>query len=396
MQNRRKYNFRKFISLRNAIIFSVIIFLVFACSGAMGAVMLKRKVAKSTVLYDEQNKNSDVIATVSIYDDEEEVAENNDTNAEEIATSNISINFLGEIMMGGEVTENLDYIYSYAFKDVYNIARASDFTYANFSTNITNLEKIEDAKSKYIVTKEVINAVRAVGIDAVSLASDHMLDFSDKMFKTTRGVFENNNIYIAGLKDTPVYFEKDGKKVAIISTNSVIIGTKTNYENSGISLYDESNLKKNIDEAKKSADTVIVDIHWGKDYEYGVTEDMAQMAHTAIDLGADMVIGTHALGVYPVIKYKDKPIIYSLGYFMSDTNYYVGKESFIFNVTIDEKSNITKLTMIPIYIKDKTQTVLYKNYDVDKMNEYLKQMNNWNLENSLDSKIVNDTIEIEF
>ena len=137
-------------------------------------------------------------------------------------------------------------------------------------------------------------------------------------------------------------------------------------------------------------------MHWGRDYEYGVTNEMSQIAHNAIDYGADLVIGTHALGVYPIIKYKDKPIIYSLGYFFSDTDYLVGKDSFIFNLVIDSNSKITTLNMIPIYIKDKKQTVLYKNYDEYKMRDYLKQMNDWNVENSLDSKIVDDTIVINF
>lgn len=44
--------------------------------------------------------------------------------------------------------------------------------------------------------------------------------------------------------------------------------------------------------------------------------------------------------------------------------------------------------MTPTYIKDKEQVVLYKNYDIVKMNECLEQMNNWNLENSLKSSIM--------
>ena len=93
-------------------------------------------------------------------------------------------------MMGGEVTENLNYIYTSAFKNIYSITKACDFTYANFSTNITNLDKIEDAKSKYIVTKQVTSALKAIGLDAVSVASDHMLDFSDNIFNSTVNILE--------------------------------------------------------------------------------------------------------------------------------------------------------------------------------------------------------------
>lgn len=371
--------------------------------------MLKKKVAKSTIKFEDTSEEVlEASSNVDIYDDDtnniqiatnNEVNDNKDnanTNNDSNNSNNITINLLGEIMMGGDVTRNLDYIYSYAFKDVYVDAKSADFTYSNLSTNITNMDKLEDTKSKYIVTKDVISGLKTLGIDAVSIASDHMMDFSSTMFRTTTGILENSNIYVAGQKDNPVYFEKNNKKIAIVSTNSVVIGTKSVYENNNISMYDSDNLKKNIEEAKKSAGFVIVDVHWGKDYEYGVTNQMTQMAHEAIDSGADMVIGSHALGVYPIITYKGKPIIYSLGYLISDTNYLVGKESFIFNVSLNNDLKLEKITMTPTYIKDKEQVVLYKNYDVVKMNEFLEQMNNWNLENSLKSSINDGKIIIDF
>lgn len=407
--NRKRFNIRRIVNLRNTIILVAVVAIFVVSTSVVGAYMLKKKVAKSTIKFEDTSEEVlEASSNVDIYDDgtnniqiatNNEVNDNKDnanTNNDSNNSNNITINLLGEIMMGGDVTRNLDYIYSYAFKDVYVDAKSADFTYSNLSTNITNMDKLEDTKSKYIVTKDVISGLKTLGIDAVSIASDHMMDFSSTMFRTTTGILENSNIYVAGQKDNPVYFEKNNKKIAIVSTNSVVIGTKSVYENNNISMYDSDNLKKNIEEAKKSAGFVIVDVHWGKDYEYGVTSQMTQMAHEAIDSGADMVIGSHALGVYPIITYKGKPIIYSLGYLISDTNYLVGKESFIFNVSLNNDLKLEKITMTPTYIKDKEQVVLYKNYDVVKMNEFLEQMNNWNLENSLKSSINDGKIIIDF
>lgn len=158
---------------------------------------------------------------------------------------------LGEIMMGGKVTTNLDYNYLMAFKHIYDLTKKSDFTYANLSTNITNLDKIEDAKTNYLVTKNILSAFNALGLDALSIATDHITDYPSEIIKNTEKLLEENSIYVAGKKDMPMYFEKDGKKIAIVSTNSVIIGTKENYTKNGISVYDEDNIKKNIQEAKK-------------------------------------------------------------------------------------------------------------------------------------------------
>lgn len=307
----------------------------------------------------------------------------------------INFTLLGEIMMGGKVTENVNYIYSSAFKNIHLYTEGADFTYATLGTNIANAEKLENPKNKYIVTKDIINGLSGLGVDSVSIATDHMIDYPSNIFSTTKNLLEKYDILVAGQKDIPVYFEKGEQKVAIVATNAVLLGTKKLYDADGISVYDEANFRKNIKEAKKIADVVIADIHWGKEYEYKANDQMNEIAHIAIDEGADLVIGSHALGVYPVITYKDKPIIYSAGYFISDTDYYAGKDSFIFDLEIKDK-RIKSLTMTPIYIYEKKEVKLYIDYNLDAANEILNMYNKWHIENGLNSKIENSKIVIEF
>lgn len=360
----------------------------------MSMVLLNKKVKASTVVYKAEEETTDQKENTSQEEinktDDNEVINTIDNNKE------LSICLLGETMMGGEVTNNTQYIYSQAFKDIFNITKEADFTYSNFSTNITNFDKIENAKSKYLVTRQVISGLCALGLDSVSIASDHIVDYPSDIIKNTISILEENDIFVAGRKDLPVYFEKGNKKIALISTNSVIVGTSKNYTNNDISIYSYNNLKKNIDEAKQVADYIIVDVHWGRDHTYGLTDQMRQIATSAIDLGADLVIGTHALGVYPIVEYKSKPIIYSLGTLISDTDYNVGKESFIFNLTINENNNIDSLEMIPTYIEDKKIVRLYNDYDSDKCNSYLEQFNRWHIENGLNSTISDNKIIIKF
>ena len=108
------------------------------------------------------------------------------------------------------------------------------------------------------------------------------------------------------------------------------------------------------------------------------------------------LFGSHALGVYPVVSYNNVPIIYSLGSFIGDTDLYVGKESFIFDVKISNENKIEEIDMTPIYVKDKSEVVLYGEYDSEKAEEILNQYNNWQVENELNSSIVNGTIKIKF
>lgn len=390
-------------------ILTAIITVTFITFTVVTGLILENKVKNSTIVYKadkekkyiyEVNENSnnendeevveEVIGAISNVDEAEEKEQ------PERTYNNMSITLLGEIMMGGEVTNNLDYSYSKAFKSIYTLANASDFTYSNFSTNITNLEKIENAKSKYLVTKEVINGLNALGLDCVSIASDHITDFPSDIIKNTINTLEENDIFVAGRQNMPVYFEKDDKKVAIVSTNSVILGTSNTYTKNDISVYSKDNLIKNIKEAKQSADIVIADIHWGREYEYSVTSQMREIARVAIDAGADLVVGEHAAGVYPLEIYNGKPIIFSLGYLIGDSDLYVGKESFIFDINISKDKKIDTITMTPIYIKDKKEVVLYADYNEEKTNSLLEQYNNWHVQNGLNSIIKDNKIVISF
>lgn len=318
------------------------------------------------------------------------------TNTPVPTSKEINLTVLGEMMMGGEVTSKTSYLYSSAFKNIFTHTRTSDFTYSTLSTNITSLEKIEDAKSEYLVTKDIKNAITALGIDAVNIASDHMVDFPDSIFKNTIDILHENNTNVAGLNDSILYLEKSGKKIAVVAANNVFIGTKYNYKSYGINVYSEEKMKSDILEASENADFVIVDIHWGREYLYGVTQEMKNIAYSAVNSGADLVMGSHALGIYPVIKYKNVPIIYSTGYLITDSESELAKQSYIFDINISEQNKVKTIEMLPIYINNKSEVLLYHDYNRELANNFNIQMNTWHEDNSLDSKIIDNKIIINF
>lgn len=342
-------------------------------------------------------QNNDNTPQVDVYE-LENVDETTNSGQQEVKqNSSAKLTVLGELMMGGQVTKNVSYSYAISFKKIYNQIRTSDFTYATLGTSITTLDTIDSsAKSKYLVTDDILNATNAMGIDALSVASDHIMDFGDILFKNTVNALAQNSINVAGLQNNPVYLEKGDKKIAIISTNNVIIGTSLNYTNNNINIYNVNKMKEDIRQAKENADVVIVDVHWGRDYIYGVTDQMRTIAKTIIDAGADLVMGTHALGIYPLVMYNGKPIIYSTGYLMTDSDLNAAKENFIFDININENAKISSIEMTPTYIKDKTETLDYFEYDKQKAQKFVDMMNRWQIENGLNSSIENEKIIVKF
>jgi poly-gamma-glutamate synthesis protein (capsule biosynthesis protein) len=70
---------------------------------------------------------------------------------------------------------------------------------------------------------------------------------------------------------------------------------------------------------RRQADTVVASCHWGLGEE--VLDYMRDIAHAAIDAGADVVIGHGPHYSLPVEVYKGKPIFYGLGSFSFHTGH---------------------------------------------------------------------------
>ena len=307
--------------------------------------------------------NSNKVDKVQIYEEPEVVDEEKE----------FSINFLGEIIMTVDIGKTLNYNYQSAFRSISDVATKADYTAINLGTNIVKLDEIKDTSSKYIANHNILNAFNALGVDGVNLATDHMLDFGKDVFKDTKNILVTDYDLI-GLKDSVVYIEHDGIKAAIIGVCNEVIGLQSNYTDAGLMMYNLKNLKSMIKEAKKNVNTVIVLTHLGLENTHTITDIMAWFYRTLIDYGADVVLGDHALGIYPLEIYKDKPIVYSMGYIMSDTNYTSGKQGGIFNITLDEKGYLKNMEITPLYINAKKQTLLYSDYDKEKGKKVLQNI----------------------
>lgn len=80
-----------------------------------------------------------------------------------------------------------------------------------------------------------------------------------------------------------------------------------------------SRLREDIAAARKHADIVVASHHWGLHKD--VLNYMTEIAHAAIDAGADVVIGHGPHYSLPVEVYKGKPIFYGLGSFSFHTGH---------------------------------------------------------------------------
>ena len=185
----------------------------------------------------------------------------------------------------------------------------------------------------------------------VSLASNHAMDWGPEPLLDTIELFRGMGIEVVGVgKDdrearSPVIMERNGVRIAILSYCSVLRdGQAAGPDKAGVApmrvhtFYepydfqpgtppniitvpheeDLAALQEDIRSVRARVDVVILSLHWGVRYIPKVIATFQpQVAHAAMDAGADLIIGHHAHVLKAVEVYKGKVCFYSIGNFLT-------------------------------------------------------------------------------
>ena len=159
---------------------------------------------------------------------------------------------------------------------------------------------------------ELIEKLRDYNFKIFNLANNHFSDQGE------RGIVESRN-NLAKLGDD-FYGCRDGE-TGECSTGAINAGElKIGF--AGFSMvYKKINLIAASDliaDLKTKTDFVIVNAHWGIEYEHNFSAAQTEAAHKLIEAGADVIIGHHPHVVQGLEIYKNKLIFYSLGNFIFD------------------------------------------------------------------------------
>ncbi|MCR4306451.1 MAG: CapA family protein, partial [Candidatus Yonathbacteria bacterium] len=174
----------------------------------------------------------------------------------------------------------------------------------------------------------VIPALARAGFGVVSVANNHMGDFGTEAVADTFRRLSAASIMHAGggFTEEEAYGPKtitlDGIRIAFLAFSEF----GKNYLEAkeygpGIAVTSRESLQTSITRAKETSDVVVVSFHFGDEYESEPNDYQKEIAHLAIDLGADLVVGHHPHVVAPLVRYKEGYIAYSLGNFIFDQNF---------------------------------------------------------------------------
>lgn len=159
---------------------------------------------------------------------------------------------------------------------------------------------------------QTIDALKYLGIDAVSLGNNHSQNQGKAGLEITRQLLSAAQI-------TPI-----GSQTSFDENNIKTFGNK-DYQLSCIAvnfLEIQPVLTNSIKQEKAKGNLVLVFPHWGSEYQTGShSASQEEWAHAWIDAGADMVIGSHPHVIQDAEIYQNKPIFYSLGNFIFDQTF---------------------------------------------------------------------------
>lgn len=182
-----------------------------------------------------------------------------------------------------------------------------------------------DKQYTFRLPPEKVSLFNELGIDIVTLANNHALDFGTEALLDTCSTLDEAGIYRVGaganLEEAkkPVITEVRGKKIGFLGASRVIpVGSwNASSVNPGmLTTYDPAVLLGEIRNLRNECDFVVVYVHWGIERDERPQDYQRNLGRQYIDAGADIVIGSHPHVLQGLEYYKGKPIVYSLGNFI--------------------------------------------------------------------------------
>src|SRR3989344_7214299 len=191
-----------------------------------------------------------------------------------------------------------------------NFLKGVDFIAANLEGPITENSNCQKKSYSFRFDQSIAKLLSLNNIGLVNLANNHSLDCYEMGLDDTKKYLDEQGIgYFGGgrfLEDSFIIRSVGEKKAAFVGIDDTL------------GMIDINNFYPLIARLKEDNDYVIVNIHWGNEYNKLPSQAQKDTAHKLIDSGADVVFGHHPHVIEPVEIYKNKPIFYSLGNFIFD------------------------------------------------------------------------------
>ena len=237
---------------------------------------------------------------------------------------------------------------------------APDLVLINLETALTTSDDYDRGKCiHYRMHPANVGCLTSAGIQCCALANNHVLDWGQGGLLETLDTLARAGLATAGAGATsmkpriPAVFEAHGgRRILVFACGCESAGVPPDWaataSSPGVWHIDENspesvtNLASTVLGARQPGDIVVLSIHWGSNWGYGIPSAQRELAHGLIDCAAvDIIHGHSSHHVKGLEVYRGRPILYGCGDFLTDYEGIPGREEFrddlglMYFVTID-------------------------------------------------------------
>ncbi len=187
-------------------------------------------------------------------------------------------------------------------------ALAADVTMVNLETAVTERGEAVPKEFNFRAPAAAFAALRSGGVDVVTLANNHGMDFGEEGLIDTLAAAQEPTTGLplvgAGHDEaeayTPFRLRVRGQRISIFGASRVtdghLVGPWTATEDGpGLAVAeDPTRLLEAVRAERSEADTLVVYLHWGRERVGCPVADQPEIADELIEAGADVIVGSHA------------------------------------------------------------------------------------------------------
>src|SRR5215204_372366 len=239
----------------------------------------------------------------------------------------------------------------------------ADLTLANFENPVIRDAVYHPDATTFTGHLRLMPVLDQAGMDGVTLGNNHVLDAGTTGLNETMRHLDDAGIAHAGAGTDlaearkPMVFDLGGTKVGVLSylkVPSYDWAWATNTAPGTAPLL-QNVMEEDIKRLRPRVDLILVMPHWGKEYIATPEPQQVDLAHAALDAGADLVIGGHAHWPKGIEMYKGKPIFYGVGNFLLDQSWSEETSTGIFAEITLYGDDVVQVRPVPFIMLDFAQ-----------------------------------------
>jgi poly-gamma-glutamate synthesis protein (capsule biosynthesis protein) len=224
-------------------------------------------------------------------------------SASQAPAGDITLAFAGDVHFTDRTAKLLSDP-AHAFGPIIPLLSDADLTMVNFESAVTDRGTAQPKQFHFRAATSSFDAIKAAGIDVVTFANNHTLDYGQVGLADTLYAVHAANFPYVGIGSNadaawrPWITTIKGRRIAIIGVSQVDelastwVATPTRPGEAHA--IDLTHTLAAVRAARAAADMVIVFMHWGTEGNPCPNSDQKSLAPKLAAAGADIIIGAHA------------------------------------------------------------------------------------------------------